>query len=132
MIGALMLLPYGGAFWLALKIVNACAKRGGVMRSFGVLASLILGGVCVGLGYWGAFVGYEETRGMALYQVTYPVWGWIGIVAGGLLIIFLSLRSLTVTKQEIESEAKEEQTEKELEVKKELEEEARKTNDKNW
>lgn len=118
-LGALMLLPFAGATWLAIKIVDSCAKKGGEMRLVGVLASLILGGICVGLGYWGAFEGYTEWRGTELYQVTYPVWGWIGIVIGGIIIIFFSWRALTMTKQEIELEEEER-------LKKESEEEASK------
>ncbi len=112
-LGALMLLPFAGASWLAVKIVDSCAKKGGGMRLLGVLASFILGGICVGLGYWGAFEGYTEWRGTELYQVTYPVWGWIGIVIGGIIIIFFSLRALTVTKGEVELEELEEKLDKE-------------------
>ena len=112
-LGSLMLLPFAGATWLAIKIVDSCAKKGGRMRLVGVLASLILGGFCVGLGYWGAFEGYTEWRGTELYQVTYPVWGWIGIVIGGIIIIFFSWRALTTTKQEIELEEEEERLKKE-------------------
>lgn len=111
-LGALMLLPFAGATWLAVKIVDSCAKKGGGMRLIGVLASLISGGICIGLGYWGAFEGYTEWRGNELYQVTYPVWGWIGIIIGGIIIIFFSLRALTMTKQEIELEEKEERLKK--------------------
>lgn len=82
------------------------------MRLLGVVASFALGGVCVGLGYWGAFEGYTEWRGNELYQVTYPVWGWIGIVIGGIIIVFLSLRALTTSRQEIELEELEEELKK--------------------
>ncbi|MFC1955779.1 hypothetical protein ACFLWZ_04535 [Chloroflexota bacterium] len=112
-LGALMLLPYSGACWLAYKIVDLCAKKGGAIRLGGVLASLALGGICVGLGYWGAFIGYPEWEGNTLYQVTYPVWGWFGIVAGGLTIIVGSLRALTATRQEMESEEEEKRLRKE-------------------
>lgn len=113
-LGALMLLPYGIAVLLAKKIVESCAKKGGLVRLLGVLACLILGGFCVGLGYWGAFEGYTEWRGLELYQVTYPVWGWIGIVVGGSIIVFFSLRSLIASKQEIELEEQEEKIKKEM------------------
>lgn len=122
-LGALMLLPFAGATWLAIKITDSCAKRGGGMRLIGVVTSLILGSICVGLGYWGAFEGYTEWRGNELYQVTYPVWGWIGIVIGGIIIIFFSLRALIMTKQEIELEELLEEEEERL--KKEREEEER-------
>jgi len=112
-LGALMLLPFAGLSWLAVKIVDLCAKKGGGMRLMGVIASFILGGICIRLGYWGAFEGYTEWRGTELYKVTYPVWGWIGIVIGGIIIIFLSLTALTKTKQQIELEEREEQEKKE-------------------
>jgi hypothetical protein len=111
-IGYLMLLPYAGISWLAVKIAGSSAKKGGRTRLLGIIASFILGGICIGLGYWGAFKGYLEWRGNELYQVTYPVWGWIGIVVGGIIILFCSLRALTMTKRDIEIEEENEKLKK--------------------
>lgn len=90
LIGWLLLLPLIFLFWLTIKIANACAKRGGgFLRLLGVLSSLIIGGVCVQVGYW-----FTE-EGMTIL-------GWIDMVGGGLMAILGTLRALLGVKEEIE------------------------------
>jgi len=110
-LGWLLLMPFAGACWLAIKAVDACIKRG--MRPLGFLICLLLGAFCIGLGYFLAFEGYTEWRGSELYKVTYPVAGWIGIVIGGITILIGTWRSVAVTKEQVELEELTEKLEKE-------------------
>jgi len=91
LIGLLLLLPLIFIFWLTIKIANTCAKRGGgrFWRLLGVLSSLIIGGVCVQVGYW-----FTE-EGMTIL-------GWIDMVGGGLLAILGTLTALLRMKEEVE------------------------------
>lgn len=90
LIDLLLLLPLIFIFWLTIKIANACAKRGGRFRRLlGVLSSLIIGGVCVQVGYW-----FTE-EGMTIL-------GWIDMVGGGLMAILGTLTALLVMKEEVE------------------------------
>ena len=59
----------------------------------GIIACPILGGFCVLLGWWIAFEGYLHYQPDGVYQVTYPVAGWIGIVSGALYIVVGTLWS---------------------------------------
>jgi hypothetical protein len=43
--------------------------------------------VCIGAGWWLAFEGYSETEPDVIYQVTYPIGGWISMVIGTICII---------------------------------------------
>jgi hypothetical protein len=95
-----MLIPFVGAFWITIQTANFCVKKG--IRLVGIFSSLALGGFCTMLGYWGAFVGYEETRTNGIYQVTFPVWGWIGLVGGAVIALFGIWTSLAGNKEEIE------------------------------
>lgn len=85
-LGYLILLPLGLLFWIAVKAINY-SVQGGSKRLVGILACPILGGLCMLLGWWMAFVGYLDYRPDGVYQVTWPIAGWIGIVGGGLYIL---------------------------------------------
>jgi len=95
-IGLLILAPFALAFWLAFKVVNACIKKSDALRPLGILVSLLVGGGSIASGY---FIG--------------PIVGWFIMVLGGLLAVFGTLRSLTMTREEVELEELEEKLEKE-------------------
>lgn len=94
--GLLIFLPFVGVSWLAFKIVDACIKKGGLMRLLGILVSLIIGGSSVAAGY---FIG--------------PIVGWTIMALGGFVIVVGSWRSLVVTKEDVELQELEEELEKE-------------------
>ncbi len=99
-LGWLLLLPLAFAFWLAMTVANACVKKGGLWRLLGVLASLVIGGICIQVGYWLAIEGFTEWRGLEAYQVTYPILGWISMIGGGLIAILGTWTALVGTKEE--------------------------------
>jgi len=101
-LGFLILLPFSVAFWLTWKIVNACVKKGGPVRALGALLCLLVGGFAV----------------LAGWRIG-PTVGWIIMVCGGLIAIFVSLRALLSTKKDIEEEEAEEKL-KELDLKERL------------
>lgn len=86
-LGSLMLLPLVGAFGLVVWVVRACVQEGGLWRLLGVLVSLAIGGVCVLVGYGVGVEGFTEWKGLAYRQVTYPVWGWVLMIGGGLIAL---------------------------------------------
>ncbi|MBM3119290.1 MAG: zinc ribbon domain-containing protein [Chloroflexi bacterium] len=96
-LGWLILLPFAGAFWLTIKVTDACIKIGGIMRLLGALLSLLVGGLSV-------FAGWQIG----------PIVGWFIMVCGGGLAIFGSWRVLTTTKEELELEELEEKLDKEM------------------
>ena len=98
--GWLLLLPLALSFWLAIIIANACVKRG--WRFLGILASLIIGGINILVGYWFGIEGFIETQGLESYIVTYPVLGWILMIGGGLIAALGTWTALAATKEEIE------------------------------
>ena len=84
-LGWVLIAPFVGLGWVAIKMVNYSIKKG--KKPLGILISLILGGISLGLGYDLAYVGWTEYEGFNVYQVTYPVAGWIGMVLGGCIVI---------------------------------------------
>lgn len=111
LLGWLLLMPFAGAAWPAIKAVDICIKRG--MRALGFVICLLLGSFCIGLGYFLAYEGYMEWRGAELFKVTYPVAGWIGMVIGGIAILIGTWRSVAVTKEQVELEELTERLERE-------------------
>lgn len=91
--GWLILLPVVIVAWLAIKVINYSVK-GGIRRLVGVVTCPILGGLSLWGGSWLAFEGYLETRPDGIYQVTYPIPGWIGIVMGVAVILIGTLWSI--------------------------------------
>ena len=89
-LGYLILLPFGLLGWVAIKAINY-SVQGGVRRLVGILACPVLGGLCVWIGYWMAFEGYLDYRPDGIYQTTWPIAGWIGIVGGALYILIGTL-----------------------------------------
>jgi hypothetical protein len=85
--GWLLLLPLFIAFWLAITISNACAKRGGLWRLLAIIVSLAIGGICIKVGHWFGIEGFTEWRGFEQYKITYPMLGWIIIIGGGLIAL---------------------------------------------
>ena len=82
-LGWLMLLPLVVAYGLTVWVVRACNHKGSLWRILGVLASLVIGGICIQVGYWVGIEGSTEGQ----YQVTYPVFGWIAMISGGLIAL---------------------------------------------
>ena len=101
-LGWVLIAPFGGLAFAAIKVVNYSIKKG--KKPLGILISLILGGISLGLGYDLAYIGWTQYEGLNLYQVTYPVTGWIGIVIGGVIVIGGIFRTLTMTKEQVELE----------------------------
>jgi hypothetical protein len=101
-LGWVLLAPFAGLAWAAIKVVDHSIKKGN--KPLGVLISILLGGISVGLGYLLAYVGWTESDGLNLYQVTYPVAGWIGMVIGGGIVVGGILRTMTMTKEDVELE----------------------------
>ena len=86
-IGWLILLPFAGAWWLTIKIVDACIKKSDALRPWGIIISLLVGGASIYAGY---FIG--------------PIVGWVIMGAGGLVAIIGVWRSLVVAKYQVEQE----------------------------
>jgi hypothetical protein len=101
-LGWVLLAPFGGLAWGAYKVGDYFIKRGN--KPLGVFLSFLLGGLCSGLGYCLAYVGWIEQRGLEAYRITYPIAGWFGIVVGGLAIVVEISRILTMTKEDVEME----------------------------
>ncbi len=81
--GYLILLPIGILALICGKAINYSVRGGDERRPVGILTCLLLGGVMIGIGYWEAFVGWND-RG---WKTTLPVAGWIGMLAGGFFTI---------------------------------------------
>jgi len=99
-LGYLILLPLIGTCWLAIKAVDACIKRG--RRLLGLLICLLLGGFCIGLGYFLSYEGWTELRGSELYLIIYPVVGWFGMVIGASIILVgidLTWKNISLAKE---------------------------------
>lgn len=101
-LGWVLIAPFGGLAFAAIKVVNYSIKKG--KKSLGIIISILLGGISLGLGYDLAYVGWTEYEGLNLYQVTYPVAGWIGMVIGGGIVIGGIFRTLAMTKEQVELE----------------------------
>jgi len=101
-IGWVLIAPFAGLGFAAVKLVNYFIKKG--KKPLGILISILLGGMSLGLGYDLAYVGWTEYEGFSVYQVTYPVAGWIGMVLGGCIVVGGILRSLAMTKEQVEME----------------------------
>lgn len=86
-----LLLPYPVTLWFVLRIANSCARLGRLWRLVGVLVSLMVGILCVGVGRYLAY-GYIVANSSASTPtvVSQPVFGWAGI-AGGALIGILGI-----------------------------------------
>ena len=93
--GWLMLMPLVGAFALVIYAASACGKKGGIWRLLGVLLSLVIGGICILVGYSIGIEGYIEGTKI----VTYPVLGWLSMIGGGLMAI-LGIWTAVMTEQE--------------------------------
>ena len=121
-LGLLMLLPllfvFGLAlalsmlpFALAIGMVGGCVQKGGLWRLLGVLASFVMGGICIRLGYWfGKKVSiepmllflYPEVRFPFLewiFPIMFPILGWIDMIGGGLIALIGTYSSLFVKKE---------------------------------
>ena len=101
-LGWLLIAPFGGLAFAAVKLIKYSIKKGN--KPLGILLSIILGGISLGLGYDLAYIGWTEYEGFTLYQVTYPVAGWIGMVIGGVIVVGGIFRTLTTTKEQVEME----------------------------
>lgn len=88
--GWLILLPFAGAWWLTIKMVDACIKKGGPMRLLGVIVSFLVGGGSIAAGY---FIG--------------PIVGWFIMAVGALVLVRGTWGSVVVpkpTKTQMEQE----------------------------
>jgi len=95
-LGWLILLPFAGAWWLTIKIVDACIKKSDALRPLGILISLFVGGGSIVAGY---FIG--------------PIVGWFIMACGALVVIIGTWRSLAAAKEEVELEELTEKVEEE-------------------
>ena len=86
-IGWLILLPFAGAWWLTIKIVDVCIKKSDALRPLGIIISLLVGGASIYAGY---LIG--------------PIVGWVIMGVGGLVAIIGVWRSLVVAKYQVERE----------------------------
>ena len=100
-LGWFLLLPLVGAFGLTVWVVRACVQKGGFWRLVGVLASLVIGGICIVVGW---MLGPEEGW----------IIGWIAIIAGGLIAAIGTWSALFGMKEEMERTELEELTRKQL------------------
>jgi len=101
-LGWVLIAPFCGLAWAAIRVVNYSIKKG--KKPLGIIISTLLGGISLGLGYDLAYVGWTEYEGLNLYQVTYPVAGWIGMVIGGGIVVGGIIRTLAMTKEQVEME----------------------------
>jgi len=85
-LGWLLLLPLAFAFWLAVTVSNACAKKGSLWRLLGVLFSFLIGGICIQVGYWFTEEGIT-------------ILGWIIMIGGGLIALLGTWTALVGTKE---------------------------------
>jgi hypothetical protein len=62
--------------------------KSGKLRLGRLLSGLLIGGVLIVVGCWLTFVGWDE-MGLngELYNITYPVIGWVFIIGGGVVAI---------------------------------------------
>jgi len=95
-LGFLILLPFAGAWWLTIKIVDASIKKSDALRPLGILISLAVGGGSVYAGY---YIG--------------PIVGWFIMAVGVIVAIVGTWRSLAVTRYQVEQEELTERLEKE-------------------
>jgi len=80
----ILMLPYFILMFVALFAVGY-SIRGGTRRLVGFISCPILGSLCIGVGWWVAYVGFPE-NGQS--YVSYPIAGWIGIVVGSCCLLF--------------------------------------------
>lgn len=123
--GILLLLPLIGAYFFATIISGICCRKGGFWRMLGVLTSFAIGGFCVLYGYWFGIEGFTKWEGLTYRQVTYPVFGWIMMIGGGIIALLGTWISLTGTNEDIEVREELDRLEKEQ---KKLEETGNDTN----
>lgn len=86
-------------FVLAIWVVGDYGQKGGLWRLLGVVASLVIGGICFGLGYWFANeVSIEPMLSLFysevsfpfidwIFPLVFPILGWIDMVGGGLIAV---------------------------------------------
>jgi hypothetical protein len=73
-------------------------------RPLGVLTSILIGGVSIGLGYFLVFVGLPYSYGSEHYHGIFPVTGWTGILCGGIVIVGGVVRTLRKPKGDLSLE----------------------------
>ncbi len=83
----LFLMPLAFAFWIVVIISNTCVKKGGLWRLLGILASIVIGGICMQVGYWFTEEGID-------------ILGWIIMIGGGAIAILGTWTALVGTKAE--------------------------------
>ena len=86
----ILMLPYMVLMSIALVAIRY-SVQGGSRRLVGFFGCPVLGAVCVGIGWWVAYIGFPED---SIHYVAYPVAGWIGIVLGSICILFGTLYSI--------------------------------------
>ena len=89
----------GIAFGICEGVIRLCCRgdyqsHHGLSKVVIVVVSLVIGGLCIRLGYDLAYVGWLEWEGLQQYRVTYPVNGWIIMIGGGFCAIVQGLRGL--------------------------------------
>jgi len=86
----ILFLPHAVLLGLAMMAIHYSVK-GGIRRIVGFISCPILGTLCVGIGWWIAYIGFPENGD---YYVSYPVAGWIEIVLGAGCILIGTLLSI--------------------------------------
>jgi hypothetical protein len=110
----LLLVLLAFAFWLTMKIANACAKRESwVWPLLGVVASLGIGGIFILIGERFAIGDIMEVREYRI--VTYPVLGWISMIGGGIMTLAGIWKALSGATEKVELREMEENLEEEEE-----------------
>jgi hypothetical protein len=89
-IGWLLLIPLVGAFWLVLTFSGACARKGGLWRTLGILVSFSIGGTCIG-----AAVLWGPESGLVIFRRLAAVIGMLVATAG-------SWKAVTGSNEELE------------------------------
>lgn len=73
-------------FFLPMLVAKFGNQKGGLYQLLGILASFLLGGICIRVGYWFAIEGFTAWE-LAFHQVMYPILGWLYMVVGGLTVV---------------------------------------------
>lgn len=88
-LGWVFLMALVAPFWVAMTAASACGKKGGSWRHLGILSSIAIGGLVCGLTH----LLFSGEGGSTV------LW-WIGIVAGG-LVVLLGIWTAVMTEEEL-------------------------------
>lgn len=101
---------------LHLCCLGDCSKHQGLRKTIAGLVGLFVGGFWIRGGYWLAYEGLLEREGLELYQVTYPVNGWIMMIGGGVIAVVYALRGFRLNREDFWTETTKEAHQRHLKV----------------